>query len=174
MVQQTLTRAQLLEELRDSQNELEQLRDIPAEALEKGCYENGWNARQVVAHVAAIEWTYPKLIDVAKSTLEPKPEKPAEAKPSDPAQRTAKGGIGSYNDRMVEKYADSSVAELLEVFKENRVATIAAVEGADENLFDLKIRSAGGITGPLSYVFNMVAVLHVRGHVQDILKAANG
>jgi hypothetical protein len=175
MVQQTMTRDQLVKELRDSQDELlSKIEGLPADAFEKGCYENGWNARQVLAHIAGIEWTYPKLIEVAKSALEPQPEKPAEAQPSDPAQRTAKGGIGSYNDRMVEKYADASAADLVRMFKENRATTISAFESVDESLLGVPIKSAGGIRGPLGYVVNLVAVMHVRGHVQDIVNAASG
>jgi hypothetical protein len=176
MVQDTMTRSRLLEELGASGQEvLDKLRNVPAEALEKGCYENGWNARQVLTHVASIEWTYPRLIEVARKASQPQDEKPAEPAEKKPeaSGSAPQGGIESYNDRQIARYADSSVAELLELFQTNRAATIAAVEEADEALFGVPIKSAGGARGPMAMVFNYVAVLHVRGHIQDVLNAAN-
>ena len=83
------------------------------------------------------------------------------------------GGIGSYNDRTVERYKDFTVPQLIEDFKTNRANTIAAVEAADEELFAAPVRSAGGLEGPLGTVMNYVAVLHVEGHVNDIVSAAS-
>jgi hypothetical protein len=170
------TRQELIEALRSNGDEvLTKLRAAPAERLEEGRYENGWNARQILAHVASIEWTYPRLIDIARGADAPKAEKPPEVRRTEPqdaagvATRTARGGILSYNDRQVDKRADASVADLLDEFEKNRAATIAAVESADDALLQREIRSAGGITGPLAGVINAVAVLHVRGHLNDIL-----
>jgi len=61
------------------------------------------------------------------------------------------------------------VAELLAEFEKNRAATIAAVETAGDELLRTPIRSAGGITGALASVIQAVAVLHIRGHVNDIV-----
>ncbi|MCH7718236.1 MAG: hypothetical protein IIB21_02090, partial [Chloroflexi bacterium] len=67
--QQVPSKAALLEALRSSERDvLARLRSLPAAALEQGRYENGWNARQILAHVASIEWSYPRLIDIAKQT----------------------------------------------------------------------------------------------------------
>ncbi len=166
--QPALSKSQLLENLRSGGEELlSKLEGIPAEAIEAGCYENGWNGRQVLAHIAAIEWTYPRLIDVARSgPPEKKPEATATSKP-------AKGGINSYNDRQIERYADSSVAELLDVFRQNRETTISAIEATEDELFATEVKSAGGIKGPLATVINLVAVMHVNVHVNDILDAAS-
>ena len=79
------------------------------------------------------------------------------------------GGIDGYNQRQVDKRALASVAELQEEFQRNRAATIAAVESADESLLLTPITSAGGVSGALSQVIYAVAVLHVRGHVNDIV-----
>jgi hypothetical protein len=85
------------------------------------------------------------------------------------ATRTAGGGILSYNERQVEQRAVVSVADLIAEFEKNRMATVVAVEAADEDLMSREIRSAGGVTGPLAGVINEVAVLHVRAHLSDIL-----
>ena len=164
-----VTKDALLEGLNSGRDKLlGSLKQIPPENFERGAYENGWNGRQVLAHIAGIEWTYPKLIGIARETASgEQPEKPPE-KPNKGAQ----GGIGSYNDRTVERYADSTVAELISTFEENRARTITAVEEADADLFQVQVRSAGGIPGPLGTVLNFVAVMHVDSHVNDIVAAA--
>ncbi|MEX0800807.1 MAG: DinB family protein [Dehalococcoidia bacterium] len=170
MTQQTaITRDRLLEGLRDGASEaFERLTALPETEWEKGRYENGWNARQILAHIASIEWTYPRLIEVAREArAEAKPK--SESKPAQPASRPASGGILSYNDRQVEKRAGLPVAELIEEFRTNRKATIAAFEAADDDLLATPIRSAGGITGPLATVLYQIAVLHVRVHLDDIV-----
>lgn len=159
----------LLDELRAAGAKVDAaLGTMTADALEHGRYENGWNARQILAHITAIEWTYPRLLDVAREGDKPRDEKPDAA----PPQRTATGGIDNYNQRSIERYADTSVAGLLEVFKKNRDTTVAAIEAADDDLFLKHVKSAGGIPGPLGTVLNYVAVMHVNGHVNDIVKAA--
>jgi hypothetical protein len=200
------TKDELLEALRSGGRKVtERVRALPAAELEQGRYENGWNGREILAHIASIEWTYPKLIDIAReATPPPAPPRPGEESSAEQAAgqsladagraaegahrtdddaaasggqasstptRIAQGGILSYNDRQVAKRADASVEDLLREFEKNRAATIAAVENVDEVLLSQEIRSAGGITGPLSGVINAVAVLHVLGHVNDIVGA---
>ncbi len=169
MAPETITKPQLLAALRQGERDtIDKLSRLHAERFEEGRYENGWNGRQILAHIAAIEWTYPRLIDVARSTDAPSQKKPD----SQPPTRAASGGINSYNDRSIERYTDTSVAELLDVFRKNRATTIAAVEATEDGLFLRQVKSAGGIQGPLGTVFKYVAVMHVAGHVNDIVSAA--
>jgi len=154
------SKAQLLKALAASRDEVVALmRSVPLERLEEGRYENGWNGRQILAHIASIEWTYPRLIDIARTP-------PVEE--ATPPTRAMKGGNDAYNDRQVSKRAHLTVPELLAEFAANRAATIKAVEAADEALFARPIRSAGGVVGPLALVFHQVAVAHVLGHARDI------
>jgi len=174
------TKAELLEALRSSEREaLEKLRALPPEEFERGRYESGWNGRQILAHFASIEWTYPRLLDVAKEgTPAPPSDRPAEVRRAEPGEakdlptRPMQGGVDAYNQRQVDKRAGASIDELLEEFQKNRAATIAAVESADEGLLSTPIRSAGGVTGPLAGVIHTVAVLHIQGHVADIIGGA--
>ena len=155
------SKAELPRALRESPGSAVKLvGSLPAARFEEGRYEGGWNGRQILAHVASIEWSYPRLIDIARS--EPVP---AEAPPP---TRAMKGGNDSYNDRQVAKREHLTVAELLAEFEKNRAATIQAVEAADEALFARRIRSAGGVVGPLAVVFHQIAVAHVLGHTRDI------
>jgi hypothetical protein len=163
-----MTKSGLLEALRTSRDEvLTLVRALPADRLEEGRYENGWNGRQILAHIASIEWSYPRLIDIARDAASPPPA-PAATPAADPPTRSMRGGNDAYNDRQVAKRAHLSVAELLAEFERNRAATIAAVEAADERLFGQQIRSAGGVVGSLAEVFQQVAVAHVLGHARDI------
>jgi hypothetical protein len=158
-----LSKAELLDALRRNGEEvLAIVRALPPERLEEGRYENGWNGRQILAHIASIEWTYPRLIDIARDGAAATPTA------GEPPTRSMRGGNDAYNERQVAKRAHLSVAELLDEFETNRAATIRAVEAADEPLFARSIRSAGGVTGPLATVFYQVAVAHVRGHTQDL------
>jgi hypothetical protein len=170
------TKAELVAELRSSGELLvARPRALPAAEFEQGRYENGWNGRQILAHVASIEWTYPRLLDIARQSAAA--EVPALTGPvrrTEPSEavgvptRTAQGGIDAYNARQVERRADAAVAELIEEFERNRATMIATVEQADDALFTTPIRSAGGITGPLAGVLRAVAVGHVLGHLRDI------
>jgi hypothetical protein len=163
----TPSKRALLDALHASRDEvLSVIRSLSPAELEEGRYEQGWNGREILAHVASIEWTYPRLIDVARAaTAEPHQAGGADA--ALPA-REMRGGNDAYNDRQVAKRAHMSVAELLAEFERNRAATIQAVEDADEALLSRRIRSAGGRVGPLAAVFHDVAVTHVLGHVRDI------
>ena len=161
------SKRELLAALHASRDEaLALIRAVPPERLEQGRYENGWNGRQILAHLASIEWSYPRLIDIAREAVA-RPAAEA-ATGGEPATRTMRGGNDAYNDRQVAKRADVPTAELLAEFEKNRAATIAAVAAAEDALFAQPIRSAGGITGPLAAVFRSVAVDHVLGHARDI------
>lgn len=165
--ERVLSKAELLEALRTSHDEvLAIVRGLPPQRLEEGCYESGWNGRQILAHLASIEWSYPRLIDIAREA--PAAEAAARAAPGGEPTRTMRGGNDAYNDRQVAKRAHHSVDELVSEFERNRAATIRAVESAEESLFTRRIRSAGGVTGPLAVVFYRVAVAHVLGHARDI------
>ena len=158
------TKAQLLDALRSSgERAATALAALPPERFEDGRYENGWNGRQILAHMASIEWTYPRVIDLARA---PEQERPTGPPPPRPASGSPQ--IGSYNDRQVAKREGVPVADLLAEFRENRAATIAAVEAADEELFGRRVRSAGGADAPLATVLQFVAVDHVLQHLRDI------
>ena len=158
------SRAELLDALRTSRDEvLAIVRALPPERLEEGRYEAGCNGRQILAHIASIEWTYPRLLDIAREA--PAGEAPAEG---ELATRTMRGGNDAYNERQVAKRSHLTVADLLAEFERNRAATIQAVEAVDGALLERRIRSAGGIVGSLATVLYQVAVLHVLAHARDI------
>jgi hypothetical protein len=156
------SKAEILDLLRSSgADAAHRLRAIPAERFEQGRYENGWNGRQILAHVAAIEWTYPRLLDIPRQATE---TTTAGSTPT----AAINGGMDAYNHRQVERRAAASIEDLITEFETNRKATIAAFEAAPDEVFTQPIRSAGGSTGRLGEVIREVAVQHMLGHVGDI------
>ena len=152
-----MNRAEIIAALEtDAAAVAEAVSGLPDRRWNAGVYENGWTARQLLAHLAAIEWTYPKLIDRAREA------------PSAPAAGGGGFDMDAYNRRQVEKRADASVADLLDEFSSNRAATIAALRDADDDLLARPARSAGGVQGTLLQVFASVAVDHVRQHLADL------
>ena len=156
------TREELLAALRTDAARLPEVVGAIGEAeLERGVYENGWSARQLLAHLAAIEWTYPRLIERAEA-----------AGGSD----SSAGGtfdMDAYNERQVAKRAEATVVELLDEFGRNRATTIEAAVGASDALLAQQTRSAGGVEGTLLEVLIGVTVGHVREHLGD-LEGAGG
>jgi uncharacterized damage-inducible protein DinB len=163
------SRRELLEALRDSRDEvLAIVRALPPARLEEGRYEAGWNGRQILAHIASIEWTYPRLVDVAREAPAGEAGGETSAPEGEFATRAMRGGNDAYNERQVAKRAHLTVADLLAEFERNRAATVRAVEAVDEALLARRIRSAGGVVGSLASVLYQVAVAHVRSHARDI------
>jgi hypothetical protein len=165
------SKAQLIETLKSSERDLlDRLGSLAPSEFEKGAYERGWNRRQILAHIASIEWTYPRLVAMARGDV-PKPEPTGTDQRSTEAlyRPSTTGPINDYNQRQVDKLTDASTAELLVLFETNRAATIAAVQAADDALLEKEVRTTGGLQGSLGKVLEMVAVAHVRGHVNDIL-----
>ena len=160
----SISKSDLLEGLRTSGDEvLSQLKNLPEDEFSGGRYENGWNGKQILAHVSSIEWTYTKLIGLTLN--------PVETKSPKPSSTDIKGGINSYNDRQVAKRDEWSISELLAEFEKNRAATIASVEELDDDALAREVTSSAGFQGPLADVLNYVAVVHVRQHVADIVGA---
>jgi hypothetical protein len=163
------TKTALIASLKASGDDLvKKVAALDPAALDEGRYENGWSAREILAHVASIEWTYKRLVENAKQ-----PRAAARPEPGPDSGRASAGtnSIDDYNARQVARRADKTVKELLQEFKENRADTIAAVESCDEALLAQPTRSAGGAQGTLAEVLDFVAVQHVKVHTQDIAGA---
>jgi uncharacterized protein (TIGR03083 family) len=153
------TKEELLRGLADGGEALRRVCDrLDGAGWQAGRYEGGWNARQLLAHIASAEWTYPRLLDLAR----------AARAGEGPGTASARAGIDAYNARQVERRANASVEELVAEFERNRAATIRAVEEAEDELWGVEIQSAGGFRGPLALVLWLTAVNHVRVHTEDL------
>lgn len=155
-------KADLLAALRESRDvTAATLLRLDAAALHGERYENGWDGREILAHLAAIEWTYPRLIEIARTARAGDGE-------AGRADGGARDGMDGYNARQVEKRRGMPAASLIREWSENRDALIRAVEEADAGLLSAPVRSAGGRVGTLGLVLREVAIGHVAGHLADI------
>jgi len=163
--EQPITKAELLAGLRSSAAEaLATLRALPAETFEQGRYESGWNGRQILAHIASIEWTYPRLLQPPA----PSPAPGATTGTAAPARPAQGGGVDAYNARQVEQRANATLADLLEEFERNREKTITAIETVDDSVLTRPARTGAGATGQVGRLLYNVAVSHVLQHTKDI------
>jgi hypothetical protein len=149
------TKAELLAALEESRDEV--VGGIDGLDLSSGVYEGGWNGRQLLAHIASMEWTYPRVLELPEVTDE------EAAQPRDTSVT-----VDDYNRRQVEKREDMSVDALIDEFVRNRARTIEAVTAYADEGFGRRVRSAGGTVGTLADVMWFVAVEHVRGHLADL------
>jgi hypothetical protein len=156
---------ELVTELRASGAEaLAAMAAVPAEALPRAGYENGWTVQQIMAHVASMEFAYRRLPEVAASA-------------SRNAQRGETGqpfDMDGYNARQVERRRDATPLQLMDEFARGRGTLIALAGAIDPDLLTVPIRSAGGITGTLAEVMDATAAGHVRQHALDFMRAAGG
>ena len=167
MATDLVSKQELLENMRTSGRAFaEAVRAYPADQWGEGRYEEGWSAKDILAHVASVEWTYPKILDLADG--KGPPPKPDEAKDGVKSADLP----GGYNERHVAKRKDNSIEELLGEFETNRTATIGAVEEADEDLLRVRVRSAGGVEGTAAEVLNYLTVVHLNQHLDDLRGAS--
>lgn len=150
----------LIADLRDSGVEFrDRVLGFSPGALETGIYENGWNGREVVAHLAGIEWSLPGLIT---RTLAGR--KADRATPSAKELMTMDG----YNAREVLRRRDTSLAELVDEFSRNRDATMAAVASLTPGQLETPAKSLGGASGTVEDVLRRVAIEHLRQHLREV------
>ena len=150
------TKAELLAALEASRDEV--VGGVDGLDLSRGVYEGGWNGRQLLAHIASMEWTYPRILELPSATDE------EAARPRDTSVT-----VDDYNRRQVERRDGVPVDDLIDEFVRNRAKTIAAVAAHPEEDFGRRVRSAGGTVGSVADVLWFVAVQHVRGHLADLL-----
>lgn len=154
----------LVTQLRASGDDaLAALRAIDAADFDLGRYENGWTARQILAHVAAVEWTYPRLLDLP--TYE---SAPAGTEVQRNVSSEVRARMDGYNARQVEKRANATVPDLIAEFERNRAATVAAIACADTETLARRVQSFGGMEGALIDVIAGIVIGHVGGHILDI------
>ena len=149
------TKAELLAALDATHDEVVQ--GLDGLDLTTGVYEGGWNGHQLLAHLASMEWTYPRILELPAVTDEDA------ARPRDTSVT-----VDDYNRRQVTAREGASVRELIDEFRRNRARTIEAVKAHPDAELDRRVRSAGGTVGSVADVLWFVAVDHVRGHLADL------
>ena len=144
--------------IRESQEEVEKVaRSLSEAALVAGVYEAGWNAKQLLCHLAAGGGFAAFMIGFAKSPTPP----------------PAGFDQDRWNAHEVRSREGKSLAELLDELRANSERSIAAVEAAPDELLASHFRAPWGIEGSLADVIIASLRDHVGTHLAE-LRAALG
>ncbi len=145
----------------------ESLRDIegfasslPEAAWSTGVYESGWNAKQLLCHLAGEGIFASLMISFAKAPPSP--------------DTLASFDQDAWNAAQVASRQAKSLAELLDELRSNCERSIAAVEAAPDELLSAHFRApwdAEGPQGPLADVIIEALQDHVRTHLAELREA---
>ncbi len=140
----------------------EQIEDAAAALLESqwssGVYENGWNARQLLCHLAADASLASVQITVAKArSLRPGPSFDQDA----------------FNAVQVAARREMAVSEIIKELRSNFERSIEAVAAAPDELLAQPAKLADGPEGPLGDVILEAVREHNAMHLAD-LRSATG
>lgn len=141
------------------------LREMTPGVLAPRSSSSDWSGHDLLAHIASMEWTYPKLIEVAQAVSTPGA--------TERASSGFRDGNDSYNDRQVSRRREQPAGELIAEFERNRAVLVEAVGAVESGLLDVPIGSAGGATGTLAEVLRSVAMAHVDEHLDEIVRAGH-
>lgn len=127
---------------------------------QKGVYQDGWNAKQILAHVAGQDnvATIDRLIGQAKGQAAP---------PSRPAGMTG----DEYNQMRVNAIIGKSAAELAADFDGSCAKAIAKLEAIPQEDLDIAITTGFGAGGTVGDLVRRIGSGHLVSHIGDIQRA---
>ena len=149
---------EVIKSLRESQQELESVASsLPEAAWSKGVYEAGWNAKQLLCHLAENSGVAGYLLGLAQA----------------PAGAGTGGGldVDAWNAQRVAALQEKPLSELLNAARTNCERNIAAVEGASNEVLSRSIRAPWGVEGPLADVIVQSIQGHGGMHLADLRTA---
>src|SRR5574341_490117 len=156
----SVSRQDVIDELTSVRQDLTQLVDsAPAAAWAKPAHSDGWDARQLLSHMASTSGVANFILTLAQG--------PAGA---------AGGGaydIDQFNTQQVAMRADRSASELLDEVRSNIARDIAAVEKAPDGLLSKHFKTPWDIDGPVADVIVESLRRHFRGHLDELAAALN-
>ena len=149
--------------MRDQQHEIEQLAmSLPEAAWTRGVYEAGWNAKQLLCHLAENSGVAGFLLGFARA----------------PSGASAGSGaafdIDTWNAQRVAALEDKPIPALLEELRGNSERNIAAVEAAPGDLLAQQIKAPWGAEGTVGEIILGSIQEHGETHLADLRRAANG
>lgn len=148
--------------MRDQQQEIEQVaRSLPEAAWSKGVYEAGWNAKQLLCHLAESPGVAGFLVGLAK------------APPSETTSASVGMDIDAWNAQRVAALEGKSLSELLDQLRVNSERNVAAVEAAPEELLAQPIKTPWGAEGAVADIILGSIREHGGTHLAD-LRSATG
>ena len=147
----------IIEGIRQAQAEAERIASVmPEDAWDKGVYENGWNAKQILCHVALSANVPAFLIAAARS-----PE---------PAKMPGGGdNIDDFNESQVAMRMEKPVAEIVKELNSTYEQAVNVVQATPDELFAKQIRTPWQTEGELgALILDEDIRDHVMVHLADI------
>ncbi len=153
-----MTKDQVIAALKDVRSQIEDTASVlSVEQWSSGVYENGWNARELLCHLASDSVTTFLL------ALAQRPE------------GSTGGGEGfdldAFNNQQVGLRSHKNVDDLLEEIRANNARDVRAVQTADEELLQKHFRAPWGMEGTLSEVIVESLAGHVGQHLAEVRAA---
>ena len=151
----------MLETLAAARTELEEIvADMPESAWTAPVYENGWNAKQLLCHIASTSGVAGFVLTLAAS--------PSGA---------GGGGAGSYNvddfnRQQVAARQEKTVSELLSEAQSTFERDNALIGQTEEGVFGRRFRAPWGIEGSVADVIVGSVRDHLEAHMSDLRAAA--
>jgi hypothetical protein len=153
------SKTNIIDVIRGTQDEVEKLVSSAAEtAWSKPVYDQGWNAKQLLCHIASTSGVAGFLVVMAK------------APGSD--GMGADFDVDAWNVQAVAARQDKPIAETLEELCGNCQRDIDSIQNAPDDLLAQHFRAPWGAEGPLADVIVGSIEEHLMMHVRDLAKAA--
>ena len=147
----------IIEGIRQVQAETERIASaMPEDGWEEGVYENGWNARQILCHVA-LSANVPAFLIAAANSPEP-------------AKMPGGGGnIDDFNESQVAMRMEKPVAEIVKEINTTYEQAINVVQATPDELLAKQIRTPWQTEGELgALILDEDIRAHVMVHLADI------
>jgi hypothetical protein len=149
------TKTQIIDRMQALQREIEQaVSTIPEEAWARGVYEGGWNAREILAHMASTSGTAGFLLGMARMSSAP----------------TLGGSYdeNAFNAQQVASRAKNSTSELLDEIRRNIQLGVDSVQSAPDDLISKHFRAPWGVEGEVGDVIIESLEGHLGMHLTDL------
>jgi hypothetical protein len=130
--------------------------DLPETAWSTGVYEQGWNAQQVLCHLAAGARFAATMIGAAQAQSRPDP---------------GTFDQNAFNAAQVEAREDNTVAELLDELRTKSEQAIRVVQSTPDDVLSGHFKAMWGAEGPLADVIIEAISDHTGTHLAELRTA---
>jgi hypothetical protein len=152
---------QIMAKMQDLQGQIERVvADMPDDAWSKGVYEGGWDAQQILAHIASVSGPAGFILNLAKA-------------PAGGGGGVPSGfNIDDFNRQQVSAREGRTPADLVGELKANFERDMGAVQSAPDDLLAKHFRAPWDVEGEVGDVIIMSLEGHLGMHLADLRSSA--
>lgn len=155
------TKAEIVRTIEEFKSGMEEcVSSMPETAWSTGVYEGGWNARQILSHIASTSGVAGFILNMAQAS--------APAMPGGAAFN-----IDDFNRTQVDMRAGKSVDEVLSEIRSTLQRDADAVQAADEALINKPFKAPWDMEGPVGDLIISSFKEHLGMHLSDLRSAAS-